>query len=445
MNASILNTLSAMMENEINKKVYELGEKYGFNPETERSRFEVCVSSKKERRGKESGVKASFALPFSNEKKLDCCRGLRYNQGLYTQCQVKSEDLCKVCSIQASKNSNGKPDYGTIEDRMAVGPYDYIDPSGKKPIRYTKIMDKLNLTAEMVIAEAGKLNLVIKAEHFIVEEAKKKPEKKMEEPEKKKGRPKKSKKVIEVESSTSDLFAELVAAANIDEIDDEEGAAELAADKEAKAQKLVEEKEAKAAQLAADKEAKALQLAADKEAKVLQLAEEKAAKALQLAADKEAKAAQLAEEKAAKALQLAAEKEAKALQLAADKEAKIQKLAEEKVAKETKLAEEKAAKEAKLAQEKAAKEVKVAKKPKAVEEKQVAAAAAESEETDKVKKFKHNDIDYLKSTKTGVVYNMEQEVVGVWDETSKEIVFQKATEESDEDSDGEESEDEYEE
>jgi len=57
-----------------------------------------------------------------------------------------------------------------------------------------------------------------------------------------------------------------------------------------------------------------------------------------------------------------------------------------------------------------------------------------------VKKFEYEGTKYLKSKKTGIVYNMEQDVVGKWDEASKKIIFDEA--ESD---DEEESEEEYEE
>ena len=54
-----------------------------------------------------------------------------------------------------------------------------------------------------------------------------------------------------------------------------------------------------------------------------------------------------------------------------------------------------------------------------------------------VRKFEYEGTIYLKSKNTGVVYNMDQELVGKWNETTQKIDF--------EDIDDEEEEDEYDE
>ena len=65
------------------------------------------------------------------------------------------------------------PEYGTIQDRQAVGIFEYVDPKGRKPIAYTKVMKKYKITEEQVLEEAGKLNIVVNREHFAeVENAK---------------------------------------------------------------------------------------------------------------------------------------------------------------------------------------------------------------------------------------------------------------------------------
>jgi hypothetical protein len=38
-------------------------------------------------------------------------------------------------------------------------------------------------------------------------------------------------------------------------------------------------------------------------------------------------------------------------------------------------------------------------------------------------------VKYLKSKKTGIVYNMEQDVVGSWNEAEQKVVFDKEEEE----------------
>ena len=108
--------------------------------------------------------------------------------------------------------------------------------------------------------------------------------------------------------------------------------------------------------------------------------------------------------------------------------------------KEDKLALEKQAKlekEAKLALEKQAKlekeESKKSKKP---------AAAVVDDEPDVVKKIEFEGKKYLKSKKSGVIYdyieytkNSEQVVVGKWNDTKNKIEFTETSEESEEEYD----------
>jgi hypothetical protein len=174
--------------------------------------------------------------------------------------------------------------------------------------------------------------------------------------------------------------------------------------------------------------------------------EEKSAKESKKAEEKAAKEAKKAEEKAAKEAKLAAEK--------AEKEAKKEAERVEREAKKAALEEEKAAKEAQRLKEKEEKEA----KKKATEEakakksatKQVAsdAASGEEEEGDRVDTIKVDGKKYLVSTKTSIVYdynewknNQEQIVLGKFNKETQKIVFKAA----ESDSDGEESEEEYEE
>lgn len=374
--------------------VRECGNRYNFDADEAiealgLSSVEVVHSSKGRasvsKKERNVVVKASFALPFNGEYNDSKCCGLRQNNGLYTQCQVarKGEKrYCKTCDTQASKNDNGKPDYGTIEDRLAVGIYDYVDPRGNKPVGYKKIMKKLKITEEQVLEEAGKLNIIINPEHFQeVEEPrrgrKSNPLKEVKvKAEGKKGRPKKTKKVLEIEGESEDLFASLVAvASSSSSVSEEVSTPVLKVSK--KVVKSEEEKEA-----------------------------EKAAKEAEKAAKK-------------------AEKEAK---LAAEKAEKEAKLAAEKAEKEAKLAAEKAKKEAE-------KEAKAAKKKPTSPKKEV----KEEEEADVVKKIEFEGKKYLKSKKTGIVYDYkkyveeeEQVVVGKWNEEKSKIEFDEKEEEEEE-------------
>ena len=361
--------------------------------------------------------KSAFPLPYNGEFNDAYCYALRQNNGLYTQCtgnRKGANSFCKGCASQMQKIGAEIPEYGTIQQRMAVGIFEYVDPKGRKPIAYAKVMKKYKINEEQVLVEAGKLNIVINPEHFAVADETKRgrPSSKTGEkaPKEKgaKGRPKKSKKVLQIEGDDDDLFATLVAEAN--EVDGDE----IVMSGKKKAGKSDEEKEAERLAKEAEK--------AEKEAKRLA---EKAEKEAKLAAEKAEKEAKKEAERLAKA-----EKEAK---LAAEKAEKEAKKEAERLAK--------AEKEAKLAAEKAEKEAKKAAK-KAPEGKSKAAAPEpeEEEEPDVVKKIEFEGKKYLKSKKTGIVYDYkkyvndgEQVVVGKWSESGNKIIFD----------DGEESEEEY--
>ena len=351
--------------------------------------------SKKEKKALK--VKASFPIPFNGKMMEGCCGGLRANRGLYTQCQGKpcsESGFCKGCQAQADKNVNGKPDCGTIADRLAVGLYEFKDPKGKSPIAFTSLLKKLKLSEEAVQEEAGKLKIEIDPEHFefIAIEKKKgrkssdKKDKNVDE-KKSKGRPKKSKKVLELEGDSSDLFASLVAQAN--------SVSEQVSESEDDSEEMIIEK--------IEKKSKGSKMSEEEKA-------QKEAKRQEEKAKKEA-------EKEAKRLAAEAEKEAKRLAAEAKKEAKRKAAEEEKAKKEA----EKKAKEAAKLQKKESpkKETKETKKQ-------------ENDEPDVVKRIEFEGKKYLKSKKTGIVYNLEQDVVGKWNEETQKIDFNEDDSESEE-------------
>jgi hypothetical protein len=168
--------------------------------------------------------KGSFPLPFVGVENKDCCGGLKHNEGLMTQCRVLkkgSDEYCKTCKNQADKNGTGMPTYGCIKGRMEADIYDYTAPNGEHVSTYSSVMLKYNLSEEMVLEEASKMNMVIDSRHFEkVEDApakKGRPKAVQKEADSsstdgsssKRGRPKKVSKVIELEGD--DLFASLVA------------------------------------------------------------------------------------------------------------------------------------------------------------------------------------------------------------------------------------------
>jgi hypothetical protein len=229
---------------------------------------------------------------------------------------------------------------------------------------------------------------------------------------KKRGRPNKTVKVVE-ESQVVDMFADIVSK---DDVASQEQHVEIELENlvEIPLETHVESKKVKKTKVVSEEE-------------------------------KQAKEAKKAQEKAEKE----AEKEAKKAQEKAEKEAeKEAKKAQEKAEKEAKKAQEKALKEA---EKEAKKAEKPAKKSKAKTEKKAPASVAstpvvsdaeleaevesdqESEEPEqevfKVKKFEHKGVSYLRTRNgdnwhdNGHIYNMDQDLVGFWNEQNQDINF----------------------
>lgn len=355
--------------------------------------------------------KSAFPLPYNGEFNDACCYALRQNNGLYTQCSgIRKGDkgspdglaqFCKGCASQMQKTGAETPEYGTIQQRMAVGIFEYVDPKGRKPVAYAKVMKKYKITQEMALEEAGKFNINIDPQHFVAPEESKRGRPKSEKAPKEKGakgRPKKSKKVLQIEGDDEDLFEALLAEAN-------------EADGEAVAPKKKGKSEA------------------EKEAERLAAEQAKAEKEAKKAAEKAEREAKIAAEKAAKE----AAKEAERLAREAKKKAEE----EEKAAKKLAAEQAKAAKEAEKAAALAAKEAaKANKKPTA---KAAEAEPEEDEEPDVVKKIEFEGKKYLKSKKTGIVYDYtkyvkegDQVVIGKWNDEKNKIDFADAEEDEEE-------------
>ena len=422
--------------------VRECAARYGFSAEEALESLNLSsvsaveVAEKKSRKVRVAGrgdvdkpkaVKASFPLPYNGEMNETCCFGLRLCEGLYTQCRVARKgdaSFCKVCEEVADKN-NGVPAYGTIQERKAC--YDsnveFKDPKGKSPVAYSRVMRKHKLTEAQVVEEAGKLNIVINPIHFTVvdgetKRGRPKTTKAAAEPKGPKGRPKKSKKVLEIDGGEDDLFATLMAEANAESSGSDE-VSTIASEAEAsteiaiktKEPKKKATKEAEKATKAAEKEAEKAKKEAEKEAEKLKKEQEKKLKE----AEKATKAAEKATKAAGKETEKAAKEVAKAL-----KEA------------------EKAAKEAAKALKEAEKKQKEEAKP------ATPAASIANDEPDVVKRFEFEGKKYLKSKKTGIIYNMDQDVIGKWNETTNKIDFTSTDEEVEEAYEEEEEEEEEE-
>ena len=372
---------------------------------------------------KEKIVKSAFPLPYNGELNGECCFGIRQNSGLYTQCpSARPEDAayCGSCNKQATKNEHGLPDYGSIQTRSSkyLKDEEFVDPSGKKPVAYTKIMKKLKLTEEQVREEAAKHNMTLDPRHF-VEVEKKSGRPASKEPKeakelKAKGRPKKSKKVLELAGEEEDLFASLVMSSLVpsktieEDVIEETVTSEVSSDADDNSS-LGDVDVVVEAKPKASKASKASSSASPEEKEALANLKKEA-----LAFKK----AELAEQK-----KLAAEQ--KKAELAEQK--KVEKLA---------LAEQK-----KTVTEKKAPEKKVLakqKKTKVDDDDRPSPAFVDppvAEEADVVKKIMFEGKKYLKSKNTGIIYNMEQDVIGKWNEEKNRIDFNVEDEESEDEYD----------
>ena len=444
----------------MNNAVVMLSSKYNFDAE-EGMRM-ICESeglsksssrsSKKASSKKQEVAKSAFPLPYNGELKGECCFGIRQNSGLYTQCpSIRPEGgaYCGSCDKQASKNEHGLPDYGNIQTRLSKYTKDeeFVDPSGKKPVAYTKVMKKLKLTEEQVREEAAKHNMTLDPRHFVeVEKKSGRPaSKEPKEPKelKAKGRPKKSKRVLELAGEEEDLFASLVmsslvpsAANKADDVIEETVTSEVISVAES------EDDNSSLGDVDVVVEAKAVKPKPEKKPKVS--AEEKAAVAQQKAEQKKLEAEQkkiaLAEQKKLEAevkkFALAEQKKAEAEQKKQEAEQKKQALAEQKKLEKQALAELKK-QEAELKKKPAEKKVLAKQKKTKVDDDDRPSPAFidPPEEADVVKKIMFEGKKYLKSKNTGIIYNMEQDVIGKWNEEKNRIDFDETGEESEEEYD----------
>jgi len=406
-NSLLMKSLESATREYARKCVTKLASEYGFSEENalkilnlENLKLQVQEMKKrsggkakaKESKAKESKAKpekpekkarALFALPFSKENVLESgCQGLAYNSGLFTQCPkecIASLNYCKQC--QSEIDQYGGTTNGTVAHRLGCELMEFKDPKGRKPVAYSKIMEKQKLSREQVEAEAGKQNIVIDEIHFVAGEKKEK---------------KKKAEAVSV-AVEDDLLSQLLNDLEEDEesIDLEaevalkkQQQAEVALKKQQQADEVALKKQQQADEKAA-KEAEKAAKEAEKAEKAQKIADEKAALQSAKEAEVAQKKQQQADEKAAKAQQIADEKAAKAQQIADEKAAKAQQIADEKAAKAQQIADEKAAKEAekaqKIAEEKAVKEKKIADE-KALKKKQQEEKAPKKESKEKTPK-----------------------------------------------------------
>ena len=418
MKSEILLGLTNMMNEILIKSINKCGVMYNFNSEEAmRMLFLDVKVAESKSKSKSKPVKESkkvVPMPYDGKMKDNCCKALVLNHGLYSQCSTSVEDVryCKKCGDD--------PEYGTIEERLRMDCMEFRDKKGKSPTHYSKVMKKLKISREEVLEEAGKLNIIIDDFHF-------------EEEKKEKGRPKKPKRKVELADDSTDLFAALVAKANESESEyssDEssiiaESVIESVLDKvsvitENNEKKAAKESE-KQAQRQAEKDKKEEEKQAQRQAEKDKKEEEKQA---QRQAEKEKKEAEKHAEKEKKEAEKQAqkaEKDKKEAEKQAQKAAKDAEKAAKDAEKAAKEAQKQAEKEKKESEKVSGKKSQKSKKDSSseVEKKEV----EEDDEEDVVKRFEFEGVKYLKSKKTGVIYNMDQELIGKWNEKTNKIDF----------------------
>ena len=234
LNTPLFNGLGAILRAYGEDVVRALADKYHFDAaEGIATAIRVPVVKKaapKERVKKEVATKPKIVKPLAPDVVIpwcgvvrdECCKGLRLNHGLHTQCNMlpgKSGDFCKTCQKQADSNANGAPDYGSTMMREAAGLDEYRDPKGKRSVAYTSVMKRLGITREAAEAAAAKLGQTIPEVCFqerVVVRARAKSaatDSDGESPAKPKKR--RAKKPLQVvEGGANDLIATLVAQAN---------------------------------------------------------------------------------------------------------------------------------------------------------------------------------------------------------------------------------------
>ena len=408
-----MSSMSSMLS--IEKCISMCASKYNFDAEEALRMIMLCMDNKR----KES---TNLSLPYNGELNVDLCLGISRNNGLYTQCsssRKSGEAYCSKCVKQALNNSHGLPDYGTIQQRQSKYNNDeeFVDPSGKKPFSFAKIMKKMKLTEEQVREEALKQGVTIDPRHFEVT-SKKSGRPKQEKPVKElksKGRPKKSKKVLELAGEEEDLFASLVMSSNaVSSV----AVSSVAVSSVAVSSVEVSSVEVSSVESVVTEEVENDSSLGDVDVVVLAKTSDKKIK------EKKVKEPKVVEKKEPKV-----------------KEPKVKETAEEKEQKKKELLEQKALEKE---QKKSKVEKKETVKKSIIEsnveknETKVESNVEEDEEADVVKKITFEGKKYLRSKNSGIIYNMEQDVIGKWNETKQRIDFNPVDDKSDE-----ESEDEY--
>ena len=210
-----------------------LSDKYGFDYDEAVSHLNIdsiavetkTTTSKASKTKTEKVKKPEIELPFCGSKIDGFCSAIKKSHGLYNQCtKLTNNTYCTICQKQADKNSTNKPNLGDISERIEHGD-DWTDPTGKKPVKYIKVMGKLNISKETAMVVAETFGISIPETEFVLDTTKKgRPKKSVsvddsddETEKKKRGRPVKDKEEQE-KTPGDDLIASLIEEAKQEEI-----------------------------------------------------------------------------------------------------------------------------------------------------------------------------------------------------------------------------------
>ena len=360
-----------------------LGSGLGLGLNVEKSVGKVSKVSKGNK-----GVNSLIMCFDERNVKENGCNGLKYNGGLFTQCDVEVKKdgcgYCEVCSKEAEEH--GKPLCGTVKERIEMGS-SFEDSKGRKAIKYLRYLKKEKKSVD----EAKE---IASSEGWYLPEGEVSDVKVVKE---KRGRPKKDIKEVATEKVV-DIFACMVEEVSTSSIENE------------KENDMMNELTESMVKLSVEKKTTP---AAEKKA------QEKALKE---------------QEKALKEQEKLLEKEKKAQEKALKEQEKLLKEQEK---------EKKAQEKEKKAQEKALKEQekekKVQEKEKKVQEKEKKEAVVEEKVKVQVSKFTYEGKEYYKTSNNLVYDPVTKEEVGIYCDETKTI------KELPDDSDSEIEEEEYDE
>ena len=191
-------TTSRQLVADTRDAVRKLSSLYGFPLEEALEKLSLSESPAKRPRTDPEPIPdktlLNVQLPWCGVIVEECCYGIRYNKGLFTQCTNKVNrfgDICPTCDPASGKRSVC---CGDVRDR---GKEDWSDNKGRKPVRYCKVMTKAGTSKERAQAAAEARGWTIPEIEF--EEA----------APARRGRPPKT-KPLEVSSVGTDMLDELV-------------------------------------------------------------------------------------------------------------------------------------------------------------------------------------------------------------------------------------------